>query len=205
MLSRTELKALADACRKRGIPLIVDEIYHGVSYGEASVCALEVDPDAIVINSFSKFWAMTGWRLGWLVAPDRLMGAVERLAQSLFICPPAPAQAAAAAALADEAACRARVSVYAHNRALLLQALPDLQLPPVTPPEGAFYMLLESSAHAKDSQDFCRRALFEAGVSMTPGVDFDEGRGAAWVRLSYARRPEEVAEGVARLRSWLQR
>jgi aspartate/methionine/tyrosine aminotransferase len=203
MLPREALTALAQACRARGIPLISDEIYHGLVYGPRAVSALEVDPDAVVINSFSKYWAMTGWRVGWLVAPESLMGAVERLAQNLFICPPAAAQAGALAALSDIAPCEARRALYAQSRALLLEALPGLRLTPVAAPDGAFYVLADVSAHAADSTDFCRHALHEAGVSMTPGIDFDEARGARWVRIAYARRPEEVRIGLERLAAWL--
>jgi aspartate/methionine/tyrosine aminotransferase len=203
MLGLEGLTALAAACRARAITLISDEIYHGLSYGAPCHTALEVEPDALVINSFSKYWAMTGWRVGWIVAPAALMPAIERLAQNLFICPPAVAQEAALSALQEDAPAQARLSVYAENRRLLLESLPRLGLPLAAPSDGAFYALLDITAHSQNSQDFCRRALHEAGVAMTPGVDFCETRGATWVRLAYARRTEEVAEGLKRLAAWL--
>ncbi len=203
MLDREALAALSQACRDRGIPLISDEIYHGLSYGGPCASALEVDPDAIVINSFSKYWAMTGWRVGWLIAPPRLIPAIERLSQNLFICPPAMAQEAAIAALTEDSPALARLGVYAANRQLLLDALPGLGLPPVAPPDGAFYLLVDVSAHGEDSMAFCRRALLEAGVSMTPGVDFCEARGRRWARIAYARQTDEVREGLLRLRAFL--
>lgn len=204
MLDRAALAALAQTCAARGLPLISDEIYHGLSYAAPCVSALEVSADAIVINSFSKYWAMTGWRVGWIVAPDSLVPALERLSQNLFICPPALAQEAALAALEEDGPAQARLQVYAENRRLLLEALPGLGAPPVAPPDGAFYVLADVSRHREDSMAFCHRALQEAGVAMTPGVDFCADRGAAWVRLSYARRTDEVSEGLDRLARWLR-
>ena len=203
MLDRPALAALAEACTARGLPLISDEIYHGLSYGAACHTALEVSPDALVVNSFSKYWAMTGWRVGWIVAPQSLVPALERLSQNLFICPPAIAQEAALAALQEDEPAQARLQVYAENRRLLLEALPAMGLPPVAPPDGAFYVLVDVSRHSNDSMAFCHKALQEAGVAMTPGVDFCADRGVAWARLSYARRTEEVAEGLDRLARWL--
>jgi aspartate/methionine/tyrosine aminotransferase len=203
MLDEGGLAALADYARARRLPLISDEIYHGLSYGGACVTALSVDPQAIVINSFSKYWAMTGWRVGWVVAPTHLIPAIERLSQNLFICPPAIAQEAALAALDDDAPAQARLGVYAENRRLLLAALPGLGLPLVAPADGAFYMLVDASAHSEDSMGFCHRLLAEAGLAMTPGVDFCEQEGRSWARISYARRTDEVSEGLRRLQAWL--
>ncbi len=203
MLDRPALAALAEACAARGLPLISDEIYHGLSYGAGCHTALEVSPDALVVNSFSKYWAMTGWRVGWIVAPQSLVPALERLSQNLFICPPAIAQEAALAALQEDEPAQARLQVYAENRRLLLKGLPAMGLPPVAPPDGAFYVLVDVSRHSTDSMAFCHKALQEAGVAMTPGVDFCADHGAAWARLSYARRTEEVAEGLDRLARWL--
>lgn len=205
MLDRAALSALAAACRDRAIPLISDEIYHGLSYGQACTSALEEDPNAVIINSFSKYWAMTGWRIGWIVAPERLIPAIERLSQNLFICPPAVAQEAALAALEEDGPAQARLQVYAANRALLLEALPRLGMRLAAPADGAFYLLLDISQHSSDAMGFCRQALHEAFVSMTPGIDFCEAQGYQWVRIAYARRTEEVAEGLARLGRWLGR
>lgn len=204
MLNRAELTALAQRCREHGAALVSDEIYHGLVYGPPATSALEADPDAIVINSFSKYWAMTGWRVGWIVAPDHLIAPIERLAQNLTIAPPTPAQVAALAALDCEDVCEARRAIYAENRAHLLEALPGLGLTPVTPPDGAFYMLLDISAHAPDSAEFCRRALDEAGVALTTGLDFDARRGRGWARLAFARERGEIVDGIARLAKWLR-
>lgn len=203
MLTRAELAALAAKARAHGAAFISDEIYHGLVYDSPAVSALAVDDDAIVVNSFSKYWAMTGWRVGWIVAPPSLIGALERLAQNLTVAPPTPSQIAAIAALDCEADCEARRAIYARNRAFLLEGLPRLGLAPVAPPDGAFYMLLDIGAHGDDSLAFCRRALDEAGVALTTGLDFDETRGSRWARLAFARDTAEVEDGLARLARWL--
>jgi aspartate/methionine/tyrosine aminotransferase len=205
MLSRDELAAIAAAARANGAALISDEIYHGLTYERPATSALEVAPDAIIINSFSKYWAMTGWRVGWIVAPEALIGAIERLSQNLFVAPPTPSQAAALAALDAQHICEERRARYARNRTLLLEALPRLGLTPAAPPDGAFYILADISAHGADSTAFCDRALHEAGVALTTGLDFDEARGPRWARLAYARETAEVEEGLARLSQWLKR
>jgi len=146
---------------------------------------------------------MTGWRVGWIVAPEALIKPIERLAQNLFIAPPAVSQTAALAALGARAECEARRAVYAQSRSLLLAELAGLGLPPVAPPDGGFYVLIDISAHSDDSLAFCRAALAQAGVALTPGVDFCEGRGSRWVRVAYPQAPERVTEGLARLRAWL--
>jgi aspartate/methionine/tyrosine aminotransferase len=199
LMTAAALAALAAAARARGASFISDEIYHGLVYEGAATTALAVDPDALVINSFSKYWAMTGWRVGWLIAPERLIKPIERLAQNLFICPPAPAQAAALAALEAVGECEDRRALYARNHARLCAELPRIGLTPVVPPAGAFYAMLDVSRFAADSAAFCHRALFEAGVALTPGVDFDEARGGRWVRLAYCVTPDEVAMGIERL------
>jgi aspartate/methionine/tyrosine aminotransferase len=204
LLSPERLNALCKATRARNIPLISDEIYHGLTYGQPAHSALEFDDEAIVINSFSKYWAMTGWRVGWLIAPERLIKPLERLAQNLTICAPVPAQAAALAALDAAEECEARRRVYDANRGLLLDALPKLNLAPVSPPDGAFYMLLDVSPYSNDSTHFCERALNEAGVALTQGHDFDDARGHKFVRLAYSRTTEEVALGVDRLTKFIQ-
>ncbi|MGE0829447.1 MAG: pyridoxal phosphate-dependent aminotransferase [Hyphomonadaceae bacterium] len=203
MLSEAELREIAAAARAANAPLISDEIYHGLVYDMPAVSALSVDPEAIVINSFSKYWAMTGWRVGWIVAPEPLITTIERLAQNLTVAPPTPSQAAALGALEAIEECEARRAIYAKNRARLIEALPRLGLPLAAAPDGAFYMLLDVSAHGSDSQDFCKRALNEAGVALTTGLDFDADRGRRWVRLAYARDEAEAEEGASRLAGWL--
>ncbi|MGE3303008.1 MAG: aminotransferase class I/II-fold pyridoxal phosphate-dependent enzyme [Hyphomonadaceae bacterium] len=205
ILSKAELADIAAAARARGAFLVSDEIYHGLTYETPAETALAVDPDAIVINSFSKYWAMTGWRVGWLVAPAHLIRPIERLAQNLAICAPTPAQAAALAALDAEEECEARRADYGVNRALLLEALPRLGLHPLAHPDGAFYMLADITEHSNDSAAFCAAALAEAGVAMTTGLDFDDARGKRWVRLAYPITERETREGLARLARFLKR
>lgn len=199
MLSRDALAALCAQAKAMDIPLISDEIYHGLTYETPATSALALDPDAIVINSFSKYWAMTGWRVGWIVAPEKLVKPIERLAQNLTVAPPTISQAAALGALEARDECEARREIYAANRALMLAELPGLKLPPVVHPDGAFYVLVDISAHGDDSMTFARRALDEAQVAITPGVDFCETRGRRWARLAYCRPRDEVEAGLARL------
>lgn len=203
MLTRAELAALAAAAQAHEAALISDEIYHGLTYGAAAVSALAVAPDALVINSFSKYWGMTGWRVGWIVAPAGLVPAIERLSQNLAICPPAISQHAALGALTASDECENRRLVFADNRALLLDGLPGLGLAPAVAPDGAFYVLVDISRHSDDSLAFCRRALEEAGVALTPGLDFCETRGRQWARLAYCQPTAQVEEGLARLARWL--
>lgn len=197
-----QLAALAQATRKAGAVLISDEIYHGLHFERPAPSALAADPDAVIVNSFSKYWGMTGWRVGWLVAPAGLVPVLERLAQNLFICPPAAAQTAALGALQAVEECEARRTVYAANRALLLRALPELELAPVVVPDGAFYVLADVTQTGLGAGAYARRAL-EADVALTPGLDFDPARGEAWVRLSFAlptARLEQALERLHRLR-----
>lgn len=205
MLPDAALGALCAAARARGVPLISDEIYHGLTYGTAATTALAHDPDAIVINSFSKYWAMTGWRVGWIVAPERLVKPIERLAQNLTVAPPTISQAAALGALEARDECEARREVYAANRALMLAELPGLRLPPVVRPDGAFYVLVDVSAHGDDSMALARRVLDEARVTITPGVDFCETHGRRWARLAYCRPRDEVEAGLERLAHFFAR
>ena len=199
MLPDDALAAVCAEARAQDIPLISDEIYHGLTYNGAARSALAHDRDAIVVNSFSKYWAMTGWRVGWIVAPPRLVKPIERLAQNLTVAPPSISQVAALGALTARDECEARRAVYAANRALMLDVLPGLKLPPLVAPDGAFYVLVDVSAHADDSMAFSRRVLDEAGVAITPGVDFCDTRGHRWARLAYCRPAWEIAEGLERL------
>lgn len=199
MLTRDGLSDLCAAMRAAGKPLISDEIYHGLTYGAPATTALALDDDAIVVNSFSKYWAMTGWRVGWIVAPPRLVKSIERLAQNLTVAPPTISQVAALAALEAKQECEARRELYAENRKLLLGELGRLRMPAVVEPDGAFYMLVDVSAHGEDSMALSRRLLGETGVAITPGIDFCATRGKRWARLAYCRPRAEVEEGIARL------
>jgi len=206
MIREEELAALADWCSGQGVRLISDEIYHGITYGgpAPSTAAQYLDRGAVVVNSFSKYWAMTGWRLGWMLLPEDLVSAVDALAGNVALCPPALAQYAGVAALSPEgyAAAQANVERYAACRDLLLDRLPELGWSRVAPADGAFYLYADVSASGLDSVTWCARLLAEAGVALTPGLDFDGVDGDAWVRLSFASSIEVVGEAVSRIVAW---
>jgi len=203
MLSPTELEAICLYCDQRGIRLISDEIYHGITYGMTAATAAR-SGGAVVINSFSKYYSMTGWRLGWMVVPEDLIRPVECLAQNLFISPPTLSQHAAVAAFdcADEL--DANVARYAANRELLLEALPKAGLDRLAPADGAFYIYADIAHLTDDSEAFCRRMLAETGVATTPGVDFDPSRGHGTVRFSFSGATEDMAAAADRLHGWLR-
>src|SRR6478609_5172367 len=206
MIDAGELAALAEWCGAHGVRLISDEIYHGITYGQgaAPTAAAYLDRGAVVVNSFSKYWAMTGWRLGWLVLPDDLVTPVDALAGNVALCPPALAQHAGVAAFspAGYAAARSNVERYAAARALLLERLPSLGWTRIAPADGAFYLYADISASGLDSITWCARLLDEAGVALTPGTDFDPVDGHRWVRLSFASSVEVVSRAVDRIVAW---
>ncbi len=202
MLAPDELAELAAYCERRGIRLVSDEIYHGICFGYDAASAAAYSETAIVINSFSKYFSMTGWRLGWMVVPEDLLRPVESLAQNLFISPPTLSQRAALATFDCYDELDANVARYARNRELLLEALPKAGFDRLAPADGAFYIYADVSAMTNDSEDFCRRMLQELGVAVTPGIDFDPGRGNAFVRFSFAGSTEDVAEAARRLQDW---
>jgi aspartate/methionine/tyrosine aminotransferase len=204
MLSRAAMVDLVEECQRIGATFVSDEIYHGVEFGARAVSALEVSNDVIVINSFSKYFSMTGWRVGWMVVPEELTPVIERLAQNLFICPPHVSQVAALAALDAEEELEANVAVYAANRALLLEELPKAGFDGLAPCDGAFYLYADVSRVTDDSAAFCARMLAEAGVAATPGLDFDPVRGRSTVRFSFAGPTGRMAEGARRLKTWLK-
>jgi len=202
MLAAEELRALADYCRDRGIRLISDEIYHGITYGRNADTALEFTDNAVIINSFSKYFSMTGWRLGWMVVPEDLLRPVESLAQNLFISPPTLSQIAAVAAFDCRDELEANVARYAANRAMLLEELPKAGFDALAPADGAFYIYADVGNLTNDSEAFCSRILRETGVAVTPGVDFDPDRGSHFLRFSFAGDTAEIAAGAAALKSW---
>ncbi|GJD91722.1 Aspartate aminotransferase [Methylobacterium hispanicum] len=198
------LRALCAAARDLSLPFISDEIYHGLGYdGLPSATALQFDADAIVINSFSKYHCMTGWRVGWMVVPDSLVRPIERLAQNLYISAPYLSQVGALAAFEAGEELDAVRDGYARNRAILLDALPGLGLGRTHPADGAFYLYADVSDLTDDAAEFCRRMLAEAGVAATPGLDFDPAEGAHHVRFSFAGSEDDCREAVRRLRGWL--
>jgi len=205
MIEPEVFRDLVGYCHDAGIRLISDEIYHGITFGLEAVTAAGLSPSAVVINSFSKFFSMTGWRVGWMVVPDDLYRSVECLAQNLYISPPAVAQHAGLAAFDCMDELRANVAVYARNRATLLRRLPDIGLPTFSPPDGAFYFYVNVAHLGPSSTEVCRRILTEAGVAVTPGVDFDPIHGAEWMRLSYAVSEAEIAAACARIGAWMKR
>lgn len=199
MLSRAHLADLMQAAAARDIAFISDEIYHGLHYGDRATSALEVSDDAYVINSFSKYFSMTGWRIGWMVVPEDHIRTVERLAQNMFICPPHASQIAALSALDCIEELEANRAVYAENRRLMLEGLPKAGFTRIAPPDGAFYIYADVSDLTDDSLSLSRELLHEAGVAVTPGLDFDPARGAGTLRFSYARATADIVEGLRRL------
>ncbi|WP_315093356.1 pyridoxal phosphate-dependent aminotransferase [uncultured Cellulomonas sp.] len=206
MIDPDELAALAHWCGRHGVRLVSDEIYHGITYGseQTATAAHYLDRGAVVVNSFSKYWAMTGWRLGWLVLPEDLVTPVGALAGNVALCPPALAQHAGIAAFSPEgyAAARENVERYAAARDHLLARLPELGWARVAPADGAFYLYGDISASGLDSITWCARLLDEAGVALTPGTDFDPVDGHHWVRLSFASSVDVVREAVDRIVAW---
>jgi aspartate/methionine/tyrosine aminotransferase len=203
MLSPGELAGLVAHCRDRGIRLVSDEIYHGIVYDGVAASAAAFGDSTIVINSFSKYFSMTGWRLGWMVLPSDLLRAVECLAQNLFISAPTLPQWAALAVFDCKAELDANVTRYRRNRDLLLAELPKAGLRHFAPPDGAFYLYADVAKLTNDSVDFCRRMLAETGVAVTPGTDFDSGRGHRSLRISFAGSTDDMAEAARRLVRWL--
>ena len=203
MLDRAALATLIDATMAQGAHFISDEIYHGIEYEAKAVTALEISDDAYVINSFSKKFSMTGWRVGWMVVPEDHVRVLERLAQNMFICAPHASQIAALAAMDCEEELQANLAVYAENRRLMLEGLPAAGFTDIAPPDGAFYVYADVSAHTNDSRAFAAEILDRAGVAVTPGLDFDPIRGATTLRFSYARSTEDIREGLARLKRFM--
>ncbi len=202
MVDHAEMKALASWCDANGVRLISDEIYHGIVYEGDTVSAVEVSDTAIVVNSFSKYFSMTGWRVGWLVVPPDLVRPIERLAQNFFISVSTLSQHAALAAFDCREELDGHVKRYRANRDLLLAGLPEAGFKTFAPAEGAFYLYADVAHLTNDSRDFCRRMLQEAGVATTPGVDFDRARGAGTLRISFAGSMAEMEEAVRRLKAW---
>jgi len=200
MLDEASLRALLSFCDARGIRVISDEIYHGITYGQAATTAVALSPHAVVVNSFSKYFSMTGWRLGWLVLPEDLLRAVECLGQNLFIAASTLSQVAAVAAFDCKADLEAKVRHYARNRAVLLRELPKAGFDRLAPADGAFYIYADVGALTNDSTAFCQRMLREINVAATPGVDFDRARGHRFVRFSFAGPEASIAEAAERLR-----
>ena len=199
MLDKPALAALIHAAQWAGAAFISDEIYHGIEYEAKAVTALEISDDVYVINSFSKYFSMTGWRVGWMVVPPDHVRIIERIAQNMFICPPHASQIAALAAMECEGELQANMDVYRENRRLMLEGLPKAGFDRIAPPDGAFYVYADVSHLTDDSRAFAADILEKAGVAVTPGLDFDPARGGGTLRFSYARATADIVEGLARL------
>lgn len=204
-LTPGELLALTAHCQRTGIRLVSDEIYHGITYARPAPTALAFSPSAIVVQSFSKYYSMTGWRLGWMVAPPELMGAVERLAQNLYISPPTVSQLAAVAAFDCGEELDLNVARYARNRDVLIAGLEAAGIDRIAPPDGAFYLWADVSHLTDDSRNLTATWLEDIGVASTPGIDFDPGAGHRFVRFSYSESTEDIAEAARRIGRWMRR
>ncbi len=205
VLGAEELDRLATAARATGTRILIDEIYHGLIFEKEQVTLAERAPEAIVVNSFSKFFGLTGWRIGWLVLPPALVPAVERIAQNLFISAPAIAQHAALAALRHRDLFAERRARYAENWRRLARGLEraGVATDAIVPADGAFYLYVDLAAYAEDTAELCRRLLAETGIAATPGVDFDAGRGHRYARFSVAGDTPTIDAAVAKLTAWL--
>ena len=203
IIAASELAAIASLCQERGIRIVSDEIYHGLSFGEPAQTMLAYAPDAIVINSFSKYFSMAGWRLGWMIVPDDMIDDARKRIGNMFLTPPSLSQHAALAAFDSREELEGHVETYRRNRALLLDALPALGLGEIAPPDGAFYIYASVAHLTDDSLAFCKKMLLETGVATAPGLDFDPVRGGRFVRFSFAVSTALVEEAIERLRAWL--
>ncbi len=203
MLDKPALNALTDACSANEMSFISDEIYHGIEYDKKAVTALEVTDDCYVINSFSKYFSMTGWRVGWMVVPEDQVRVVERIAQNMFICAPHASQIAALAAMDCDDELQANLAVYRRNRDLMIDGLKEAGFTDIAPPDGAFYVYADVSRFTDDSRAFAAEILDKAGVAVTPGLDFDPARGHKTLRFSYARSTSDMEEGIARLKAFM--
>jgi aspartate/methionine/tyrosine aminotransferase len=197
-----ELKAIADVCRARNIHIVSDEIYHGLSYVGPTRSLLEFEPSALIVNSFSKYFSMVGWRLGWLVAPADLVARARAFVGNLFLTAPSLSQHAGLAAMDARDELEGHVAVYRANRQLLLDALPSLGLTAIAPPDGAFYIWADIGHLTDDSLAFCERLLRETGVATAPGLDFDPVEGRRFIRFSFAVSTQEVREALGRIQPW---
>jgi aspartate/methionine/tyrosine aminotransferase len=202
-----ELAAIASWCDDAGVRLISDEVYHGLVYDGApqTSCAWQTSRNAVVVNSFSKYFAMTGWRLGWLLVPTALRRTVDRLTGNFTICPPVLSQYAAVAAFTPDAIAEAddQLRQYAVNRTLLLDGLRHIGIDRLAPTDGAFYVYADVSDFTDDSLSFCEKLLADTGVAIAPGIDFDTVHGSAFVRLSFAGPTSDIEEGLQRIGGWL--
>ena len=202
IIEAAELEAIARVCRERGIRIVSDEIYHGLSYVGPAHSMLEFEPDTLVVNSFSKYFSMVGWRLGWLLAPARDLSRARAYVGNLFLTAPSLSQHVGLAAMDERAELDGNVEVYRANRDLLLAALPKLGLTQIAPPDGAFYIYADIGHLTQDSLGFCKDLLRETGVATAPGLDFDPVEGGHFIRFSFAVSTPLIEEAIGRLIPW---
>ncbi len=205
MIPGPELAAIAAVCRERGIRILSDETYHGIAYGNRAGSILAHAPDAVVVNTFSKYWCMTGWRLGWAVVPEALVDPMRRFAGNLFLVPPTLSQHVALAAMDAGADLEAHVATYAQNRSLLTSALAGLGIRRIAPPDGAFYLYADVADFTRDSLAWCLELLEATGVALNTGRDFDGVHGDRFVRISFAVSTAETMRAIELLGGWLER
>ncbi len=203
IIDKPGLAAIAAVCRDRNIAIISDEIYHGLSYGPPTHSLLEFESGAFVINSFSKYFSMAGWRLGWIVTPPEQITTTRTLLGNLFLSAPSLSQHAALAAFDDRDVLETHVEVYRRNRQRLIAALPQMGISSIAPPDGAFYIYAEVSHLTTDSFSYCKKVLEETGIALAPGVDFDPVDGHRFIRISFAVSEAETETAIARLGGWL--
>ena len=204
MLNYNQLESLILSSLEQNISFISDEIYHGIEYEKKATTALQITNQCYVINSFSKYFSMTGWRVGWMVVPEDHIRQIERLAQNMFICAPHASQIAALHALDCEDELKNNLDVYKENRKLMIKGLKDSGFSKISSPDGAFYIYADVSKFCNDSLEFANRVLKEAKVAITPGLDFDPNRGISTIRVSYARSTEDIKRGIDRLNIFMK-
>jgi|TARA_A200000113_G_C8858079_1_gene352396 aspartate/methionine/tyrosine aminotransferase len=204
MLNYNQLESLILSSLEQNISFISDEIYHGIEYEKKATTALQITNQCYVINSFSKYFSMTGWRVGWMVVPEDHIRQIERLAQNMFICAPHASQIAALHALDCEDELKNNLDVYKENRKLMIKGLKDSGFSKISSPDGAFYIYADVSKFCNDSLEFANRVLKEAKVAITPGLDFDSKRGNSTIRFSYARSTEDIIKGLEKLNTFMK-
>ena len=204
MLNYNQLESLILSSLEQNISFISDEIYHGIEYEKKATTALQITDQCYVINSFSKYFSMTGWRVGWMVVPEDHIRQIERLAQNMFICAPHASQIAALHALDCEDELKNNLDVYKENRKLMIKGLKDSGFSKISSPDGAFYIYADVSKFCNDSLEFANRVLKEAKVAITPGLDFDSNRGNSTIRFSYARSTEDIIKGLEKLNIFMK-
>ena len=203
-LLQSEFEDLIFAAKQKNMTFISDEIYHGLSFNHKDICALEFDDNALVINSFSKYYSMTGWRVGWMIVPESYVRTIERLVQNLYICPSNAGQFLAIQSINHVKYFESHRARYKKNREILLQALPEMGFSQILPPDGAFYLYADIKKFKLSSEEFVQKLLIDTGVAITPGIDFDTARGSDTVRFSFSCSESEAVDAMERLYKWTQ-